>query len=53
MLEIRHDPITTDILELLKRRPSAFDPQRWIPRLVDEIERLRHDVHEPEDDRLA
>ena len=42
MLDTRHDPITADVLEHLKRRPAAFDPDRWIPRLVDEIERLRH-----------
>jgi hypothetical protein len=41
MLDAMPDTISASVLTALKRRPESFDAQRWIPRLVDEIERLR------------
>jgi hypothetical protein len=41
MLDAMQETITATTLELLKRKPSAVDAERWVPRLVHEIERLR------------
>ena len=41
MLDAMRNTISASVLTALKQRPDSFDAQRWIPRLVDEIERLR------------
>ena len=48
MLDAMRDTISTNVLQALKCKPSSFDAQRWIPRLVDEIERLRECLKERE-----
>ena len=41
MLDAMRETISVTTLQVLKRDPSAVDAERWVPRLVDEIERLR------------
>ena len=41
MLDATRDTMSVTTLQLLKRDPSAVDAERWVPRLVEEIERLR------------
>jgi hypothetical protein len=48
MLDVIRDTMSANVLQALKRKPSSFDAQRWIPRLVDEIERLRECLKERE-----
>jgi hypothetical protein len=36
-----HELISSTTLQLLKRSPSSVDAERCVPRLIDEIERLR------------
>ena len=48
MLDAMRDTMSTNVLQALKCKPSSFDAQRWIPRLVDEIERLRECLKERE-----
>jgi hypothetical protein len=48
MLDAMRDTMNTNVLQALKCKPDSFDAQRWIPRLVDEIERLRECLKERE-----
>lgn len=53
MLDAMRDTISANVLDALKRQPGSFDPQRWIPRLVDEIERLRECLKDREEQEAA
>jgi hypothetical protein len=53
MLDAMRDTISVTTLQLLKRNPSSFDAERWLPRLVDEIERLRKCLERAEEHRAA
>ena len=46
MLDATRDVITPVDLEVLKSRPDAAIPERWIPLLVAEVERLREQLRE-------
>lgn len=46
MLDARETVITPVDLEVLKSRPDAASPERWIPLLVAEVERLREQLRE-------
>jgi hypothetical protein len=41
MIDATHDLISMTTLELLKSKPASCNAERWVPRLVGEIERLR------------
>lgn len=53
MLDAMRDTMSSSVLQALKRKPGSFDAQRWIPRLVDEIERLRECLKEREGEATA
>ena len=44
MLDATRDMITAEDREMLKSQPRSADAERWIPRLVAEVERLREQL---------
>jgi hypothetical protein len=53
MLDATRETIIVTALQVLKRNPSSCDIEHWVPRLVDEIVRLRKCLERAEERRAA
>jgi hypothetical protein len=53
MLDAMRDTMTANVLQALKHKPASVDAVRWIPRLIDEIERLRECLKDREKQRAV